>query len=66
LHCLSGTMACDVAAKLDCGHKFHENCLVDWLDKKSNCPICRAQVHWSDFAYLSQPTEKEIIDDMIS
>jgi hypothetical protein len=43
--CLEPFKASDVAAKLDCGHKFHENCLVDWLEKKSNCPICRAQVH---------------------
>lgn len=29
--------------KLDCGHTFHSSCLVTWLWKKQECPLCRAQ-----------------------
>lgn len=25
----------------NCSHKFHENCIVDWLIRKRDCPICR-------------------------
>jgi hypothetical protein len=29
---------------LDCGHKFHENCLNAWLNLHRTCPNCRARV----------------------
>ena len=27
--------------KLDCGHKFHEDCIKEWAKIKSSCPSCR-------------------------
>jgi len=24
-----------------CGHIFHKKCILEWLEKKENCPICR-------------------------
>ncbi|CAN0926809.1 E3 ubiquitin-protein ligase RING1-like [Linum grandiflorum] len=32
------------AIKLDCGHEFHENCLVSWLRTSNCCPLCRFQI----------------------
>ncbi|KFM74909.1 E3 ubiquitin-protein ligase TTC3, partial [Stegodyphus mimosarum] len=29
------------AYKADCGHQFHLTCIREWLNKKSDCPICR-------------------------
>ncbi|XP_035222280.1 E3 ubiquitin-protein ligase TTC3-like isoform X2 [Stegodyphus dumicola] len=29
------------AYKADCGHRFHLTCIREWLNKKSDCPICR-------------------------
>ncbi|PHU05372.1 hypothetical protein BC332_26194 [Capsicum chinense] len=29
---------------LQCGHKYHTNCIKQWLLKKKNCPMCRASV----------------------
>ena len=31
----------DEISILECGHKFHRKCIVDWLKKKENCPMCR-------------------------
>ena len=33
--------------QLSCGHKFHNNCLVNWCEAKQGditCPLCRAPV----------------------
>ena len=27
--------------KLQCGHDFHKECLLEWLNKNDNCPICK-------------------------
>ncbi|PRQ35851.1 putative transcription factor C2H2 family [Rosa chinensis] len=29
------------ASRLPCLHIFHRNCIVDWLRRNHNCPICR-------------------------
>ena len=26
---------------LECGHKFHEKCINEWMKKQNKCPICR-------------------------
>jgi len=31
--------------KLKCDHRFHESCLLEWLDKERECPICRVNLH---------------------
>lgn len=31
-------------SRLSCGHSFHSECLLLWVIKKRNCPICRAQI----------------------
>jgi len=30
--------------QLDCGHRFHETCLFEWLRKAKRCPLCRGLV----------------------
>eukprot|EP00357_Protocruzia_adherens_P031958 CAMPEP_0115020354 /NCGR_PEP_ID=MMETSP0216-20121206/30056_1 /TAXON_ID=223996 /ORGANISM="Protocruzia adherens, Strain Boccale" /LENGTH=587 /DNA_ID=CAMNT_0002392133 /DNA_START=252 /DNA_END=2015 /DNA_ORIENTATION=+ len=27
-----------------CGHKFHTNCLENWMDVKMECPVCRVNL----------------------
>ncbi len=29
---------------LPCGHKFHNSCIVQWLNTQQTCPICRHTV----------------------
>lgn len=30
--------------QLPCGHKFHTNCLMPWLEANAHCPCCRMQI----------------------
>ena len=42
--CLDVLQNGDIANRLLCGHVFHENCILRWLDITSNCPYCRSDV----------------------
>ena len=32
---------------LECGHKFHERCMVEWLKSQNECPICRISIKYN-------------------
>lgn len=29
---------------LECGHIFHKKCIIKWLLKNQNCPLCRTEL----------------------
>ena len=29
---------------LECKHKFHTNCILNWFNKELNCPLCRKKI----------------------
>lgn len=31
--------------KLRCGHAFHQQCLLEWLRRARQCPLCRVDLH---------------------
>eukprot|EP00004_Rigifila_ramosa_P004587 TRINITY_DN15079_c0_g1_i1.p1 TRINITY_DN15079_c0_g1~~TRINITY_DN15079_c0_g1_i1.p1 ORF type:complete len:265 (+),score=33.57 TRINITY_DN15079_c0_g1_i1:3-797(+) len=42
------------AKQMPCGHLFHEECLLSWLEKRNSCPVCRKTL----------PSEKQHFDDV--
>ena len=41
-----GDIASTDEHKLECGHAFHNNCLIQWLRRGGlSCPTCRADLH---------------------
>ncbi len=32
--------------QMPCEHNFHQSCILDWFDKKRNCPLCRQSFKW--------------------
>ncbi|KAL8218547.1 hypothetical protein R6Q57_021920 [Mikania cordata] len=34
----------EVCAALECEHGYHKECIEKWLQRKNDCPICRAEV----------------------
>lgn len=43
--CLLDYDATDTLIYLPCFHDFHENCILDWLNRNSTCPICLKPVY---------------------
>lgn len=35
-----------------CGHLFCWSCILDWLDQKEECPVCREPIQKSSIVYL--------------
>ena len=33
---------------LNCGHKFHRKCIIEWLKKSKTCPLCRTKCDIND------------------
>ena len=29
---------------LQCGHRFHDDCIKDWMKKENTCPTCRCNI----------------------
>jgi len=37
--------------QMHCGHVFHTECLMPWLEKSNSCPICREELPTDDYDY---------------
>ncbi|XP_060972672.1 E3 ubiquitin ligase BIG BROTHER-related-like [Cannabis sativa] len=42
--CFESILAGYEAVKLPCGHKYHEKCIVKWLQTSKFCPLCRSEI----------------------
>ncbi|KAD0721978.1 hypothetical protein E3N88_43803 [Mikania micrantha] len=41
----------DDDAYLECGHMYHGECIIPWLDSRNTCPVCRFELPTDDPEY---------------
>ena len=46
--CISPFENGEVLSCLPCDHRFHEECIVLWLDRSSTCPLCKRDATHQD------------------
>ena len=39
--CIEAFTSAQTHIILECNHKFHTDCIKQWLEKELNCPLCR-------------------------
>mmetsp|Transcript_65573 Transcript_65573/g.58847 ORF Transcript_65573/g.58847 Transcript_65573/m.58847 type:complete len:468 (-) Transcript_65573:197-1600(-) len=42
--CMDDLAKGDEMGQLECGHTFHKDCIVEWLDTEPSCPMCRVSM----------------------
>ena len=42
--CIESYMPREKTIILPCNHKFHSNCIKDWLETELTCPMCRKSI----------------------
>lgn len=47
----------NVPKRLRCGHVFHSQCLVSWLERQQSCPTCRQTVFESSTTTMRHETQ---------
>jgi E3 ubiquitin-protein ligase RNF115/126 len=58
--CMEDFVLKESVRQLPCGHKFHDDCIIPWLEMHGSCPICRklfnsATASHSDNSHGSEP-----------
>lgn len=49
--CLENFIKGQISMTLDCGHNFHEKCIIHWLKMRNTCPVCRHELESNDPNY---------------
>ena len=54
--CIDKVLATDAITSLECGHRFHSDCLQRSLRSgHANCPLCRTVIPNNEYAHLANP-----------
>ncbi|EES14331.1 hypothetical protein BDA96_07G239400 [Sorghum bicolor] len=51
--CKDGVAAGQRVKRLPCSHRYHDDCIVPWLQVRNSCPLCRFELPTDDPEYES-------------
>ena len=43
--CFENVNKGDTIYNLECYHKYHSDCLMEWMHYKQDCPVCRTPIN---------------------
>jgi len=46
-----------------CQHRYHKGCLVKWLGKRAECPLCRSQAMFANTPTIDDDTQMQSINN---
>ncbi|KAM0844039.1 hypothetical protein ACQ4PT_057320 [Festuca glaucescens] len=49
--CKDGVAAGERVKRMPCSHRYHEECIVPWLEVRNSCPLCRFELPTDDPRY---------------
>ncbi|KAK1607313.1 hypothetical protein QYE76_030986 [Lolium multiflorum] len=49
--CKDGVAAGERVKRMPCSHRYHEGCIVPWLQVRNSCPLCRFELPTDDPRY---------------
>jgi hypothetical protein len=49
--CKDGVAAGERVKRMPCSHRYHEECIVPWLQVRNSCPLCRFELPTDDPTY---------------
>jgi hypothetical protein len=58
--CMDQINTNETILRLTCGHYYHQNCIHEWLTKKSSCPQCRHSLIDNPFLIESDSEESDL------
>ncbi|KAI0982531.1 hypothetical protein GJ496_001770 [Pomphorhynchus laevis] len=46
--CMEDFKLDEISKRLPCKHAFHERCILQWLEQRGTCPVCRRNLQGAD------------------
>ncbi|CAL5001532.1 unnamed protein product [Urochloa decumbens] len=59
--CKDGVAAGQRAKRLPCSHRYHDECIVPWLQVRNSCPLCRFELPTDDPEYETWKAGRTVV-----
>jgi hypothetical protein len=50
--------------ELDCHHRYHTQCIEEWIKVKAKCPLCMKQINSKERNRIEQNINEEVLEEI--